>query len=227
MKEEFFMRNIQSMILPMLALLSIPLCGLLYLVLNHDVNGAYSLVTDLDRGMPFIKVFVIPYLFWYIFLLFGLLYLCRVNRSGFYKTVVIYDLGLLIASLIYYLFQTMVPRPILVGDDWLTHMVSFVYQMDQPFNCFPSTHVFTTYLLMRGIQQYARSIGLKLVVHLIGLSIILSTVLIKQHVILDVVASIILVELLYRTVHYITEEGIGKWQKRLSSLLMTKKRFEI
>lgn len=221
------MRIIQSIIYPVLALLTIPLCGLLYILLNHDGNGAYSLVTDLDRAMPFLKIFVVPYLFWYIFLFFGLLYLCRLNRKGFYKTIVIYDLGLLLASLIYYLFQTTVPRPSLVEDDWLTNMVSFVYQMDQPYNCFPSIHVFTTYLIMRSLQQYSKLPIVKLVVHLIGISIILSTVLIKQHVILDVVASIILVEILYRAVHYFAEEGIVKWVKRESSSLMTKKRFEI
>jgi membrane-associated phospholipid phosphatase len=219
--------RIQSFIMPILALSTIPLCGLLYFFLNHDGNGAYSLVTDFDRVTPFLKVFVVPYLFWYIFLVFGLLYLCSLNRSGFYKTVLIYDLGILSASLIYYVFQTTVPRPSLIGDDWLTSMVSFVYQMDQPYNCFPSTHVLTTYLIMRSIQQYSQSAGLKLVTHLIGLSIILSTVLIKQHVILDAIASIIIVEILYRAVHYFAEEGIGKWVKRQSSSLMTKKRYEI
>lgn len=206
---------------------TIPLCGMLYFFLNHGGNGAYSLVTDLDHVTPFLKIFVVPYLFWYVFLVFGLLYLCRLNRSGFYKTVLIYDVGILVASLIYFVFQTTVPRPSLVGDDWLTNMVSFVYQMDQPYNCFPSIHVFTTYLLMRGIQQYSQSVGLKLGVHLVGISIILSTVFIKQHVILDVIASILLVEILYRAVHYFAEEGIRKWVSRQSSSLMTKKRYEI
>lgn len=220
------MTKIKSMLMPAMAMLTIPLFGLLYGLLNHNENGAYSLMTDLDRGMPFIKAFVVPYLFWYLYLLLGLLYLSKVNRRGFYLTILIYDLGLIASSSIYFLFQTHVPRPILVGDDWLTHMISFVYQMDQPYNCFPSTHVFTTYLLMKSIHEHSRNSILKLAVHIVGISIILSTVLIKQHVILDIIGAILLVELLYRAVQFVAKEGIIKWAKKESSSSMMRKRYE-
>lgn len=209
------MKNIAA---PLFALTSIVFFGSIYVILNHDNNGVYSLQTDLDIGIPLLKLFVLPYLFWYVYLAIGLVYLCAVNRRGFYRTVVLYNLGLLVCYMVYTYFQTTVPRPVLRGDDWLTSMLSFVYQMDQPYNCFPSIHVFTTYLIMRSIQQYANNSLFKTSVHIVGILIILSTLFIKQHVIFDVIGSFVLVEILYRSAVAWHKGTIAKWINSITTL---------
>lgn len=176
-------------------LLLIPLVGLIYIHLNQADGVAYSLVTDLDRQIPFMKSFVIPYLSWYGFLLVGFLYLAYKDRSMYYKTLFQFIMGLLLCYGVYAIYQTTVPRPELTGSDWLLRMVQWVYRSDQPFNCFPSTHVLTSYLMMKA---YLRSTTIawpyKIAVTSMSLLIIVSTLLVKQHVLLDIVGAVLISE---------------------------------
>ncbi|NOU73661.1 inositol phosphorylceramide synthase [Paenibacillus sp. LMG 31458] len=184
-----------SYIMACSGLLLIPLVGLIYIHLNQADGVAYSLVTDLDRQIPFMKSFVIPYLSWYGFLLVGFLYLAYKDRSMYYKTLFQFIMGLLLCYGVYAIYQTTVPRPELTGSDWLLRMVQWVYRSDQPFNCFPSTHVLTSYLMMKA---YLRSTTIfwsyKIAVTSMSLLIIVSTLLVKQHVLLDIVGAVLVSE---------------------------------
>lgn len=176
-------------------LLLIPLVGLIYIHLNQADGVAYSLVTDLDRQIPFMKSFVIPYLSWYGFLLVGFLYLAYKDRSMYYKTLFQFIMGLLLCYGVYAIYQTTVPRPELTGSDWLLRMVQWVYRSDQPFNCFPSTHVLTSYLMMKAyLRSTTISWSYKIAVTSMSLLIIVSTLLVKQHVLLDIVGAVLISE---------------------------------
>lgn len=177
------------------ALLLIPLVGLIYVHLNQEGALAYSLVTDLDRQIPFLKGFVVPYLSWYGFLFVGFLYLVYKDRRNYYRTLVESVIGLLICYGVYAIYQTTVPRPELTGNDPLLRMVEWVYRSDQPFNCFPSTHVLTSYLMMKA---YLRSTQVamrnKIIVSGMSLLIIVSTQFVKQHVLVDIVGAVLVAE---------------------------------
>jgi membrane-associated phospholipid phosphatase len=177
------------------ALLLIPLVGLIYVHLNQAGEMAYNLVTDLDRQIPFVKAFVVPYLSWYVFLLLGFLYLAYKDRRNYYITLVEFVIGLLICYGVYAIYQTTVPRPELTGSDWLLRMVEWVYRSDQPFNCFPSTHVLTSYLMMRAYLRTSQvATRYKIIVTVMSLLIIVSTQFVKQHVLLDIVGAVLVAE---------------------------------
>ncbi|MEC0268153.1 phosphatase PAP2 family protein [Paenibacillus anseongense] len=177
------------------ALLLIPLVGLIYVQLNQAGGMAYNLVTDLDRQIPFVKAFVVPYLSWYGFLLVGFLYLAYKDRRNYYRTLMEFLIGLLICYGIYAIYQTTVPRPELTGSDPLLRLVAWVYRSDQPFNCFPSTHVLTSYLMMRAYLRTTRvATRYKIIVTAVSLLIIVSTQFVKQHVLLDIVGAVLVAE---------------------------------
>ncbi|WP_171684513.1 phosphatase PAP2 family protein [Paenibacillus planticolens] len=177
------------------ALLLIPLVGLIYVHLNQEGTRVYSLVTDLDRHIPFLKGFVVPYLSWYGFLLVCFLYLAYKDRRNYYITLVESVVGLLICYGLYAIYQTTVPRPELIGSDPLLRMVAWVYRTDEPFNCFPSTHVLTSYLMMRAYLRTTHvALRYKIIVSCMSLLIILSTQFVKQHVLLDIVGAILVAE---------------------------------
>ncbi|MDD9266953.1 phosphatase PAP2 family protein [Paenibacillus sp. GCM10023248] len=189
-------------------LLLIPLVGLIYVELNHGGDGAYSLVTDLDRQIPFLKAFVVPYLSWYLFLLAGFLYMAYKDRRNYYRTVVEFVIGLLLCYGVYAIYQTTVPRPELTGSDWLLRMVEWVYRADQPFNCFPSTHVLTSYLMMKAYLRSRQAARIsKIIVSCMAVLIILSTQFVKQHVLLDIAGAILVAE----GVIYILERARRGW----------------
>lgn len=206
-------------------MLLIPLVNIFYEFLNNSSRGVYSLVTDLDNAIPFLKIFAIPYLMWYPFIIITLIYLCLNHRKIYYKAIATLVIGMLLSYLTFFLFQTTVPRPQLSGDDILTKIVQSIYGRDKPYNCFPSIHVLNSYAIMIGIRKSKCKNGvINVSVYITGLLIILSTVFIKQHVILDVFLGLQLAEMIYRTVdNFSVEKWLGLI-KKISSWWMSRKK---
>ncbi|WP_409344721.1 phosphatase PAP2 family protein [Paenibacillus sp. MBLB4367] len=183
---------------PLLWMLAIPVLNLFYGVLNHGNNGAGSLATDLDAMIPFIPAFAVPYLLWYPFV-FGMMFVFFFkNRQNYYRTLLTLCAGLLVSYATYAVYQTTVPRAAITENGFFEGLVRFIYSTDQPYNCFPSIHVLTSYLMIKGVTA-SRNFGLltRASVGFFSWAIIASTLLIKQHVIMDAVGAIVLVELLF------------------------------
>jgi membrane-associated phospholipid phosphatase len=220
------MRGLQTFVqglknhLPALSLLlSIPLLNLSYPLLNNGVRQVHSLVTDFDLAIPFVNGFILPYVFWYPFILIALFYICVKDKTTYYRTVLTFDVGLVLCYLIYYMYQTTVPRPDVIGDGLLNDLVRRVYHWDQPYNCFPSIHVLTSYLIMRAIgslPNVSRWISVPTI--LIGSTIIISTLFVKQHVLLDVASAILISELAYSLIGMfvlnLRSERGANWRKK-------------
>lgn len=189
------LKSLKSYLLALSSLVTIPLLNIIYVYLNHPGGTVYSLVTDFDRQIPFLKMFVLPYVSWYPFLFIAFGYLAYKNREVFYRTLLQFNIGMLICYGVYAVYQTHVPRPELVGDDWLLQAVRMVYRSDEPFNCFPSIHVLTSYFMMKaylGAANVPRTF--KAVVAVVSVLIILSTQFVKQHVLLDIVGAVLVAE---------------------------------
>ncbi|MFD1175142.1 phosphatase PAP2 family protein [Paenibacillus puldeungensis] len=183
---------------PLLWVLVIPVLNLLYAPLNHGKGTVSSLMTDLDKQIPFIPAFIVPYLLWYPFIIIMLIIFCANNKRVYYRTLLTQCLGLISCYLIYVLFQTTVPRPSIPDYGVLYKLVGFVYNTDEPFNCFPSIHVLTSYLMIKGVSLCPHFSKLvRLVVFACSWSIICSTFFVKQHVLLDAAGAIALVEMLW------------------------------
>ncbi len=56
------MNKIKGNIIPLSLMLIIPIVNVFYGILNNSNRGVYTLVTDLDKSMPFIPVFSVPYM---------------------------------------------------------------------------------------------------------------------------------------------------------------------
>lgn len=181
---------------PLLAMLVFPVLGMMYAAVNRVDGRVWNLVTPLDRAVPFIKWFALPYSVWIVFIYVCLLYFFVKDVRTFYRGVITYTLCALLCYLVYSVFQTTVPRPQLSGGDPLTRLVAYIYNRDQPFNCFPSIHCFSSYMVFRILASSTFKTRRSLTLVGIGSGlIILSTQFIKQHVVLDLIAAITLVEL--------------------------------
>ncbi|WP_374048183.1 phosphatase PAP2 family protein [Clostridium sp. MB40-C1] len=207
-------------------MISIPILNIFYGLLNSENRGVYSLVCSIDKATPFLKVFVLPYLIWYPFIFLIMVYICLKNKKVYYKILFCLDIGFIISYIIFYFFQTTVQRPCLVDQDIMTKLVGIVYSNDKPFNCFPSLHVLTTYFVMKGIGKVESSKKITIPVNIVGILIILSTLFIKQHVIMDVIFAIVLGGIILKTVNVVFAEGVEVWLKKLFLLLTMKKKLE-
>lgn len=210
------MRIVKENILALCLLLSIPLLNIIYQVLNDGERGARQLITAVDHQIPFVEIFVVPYLLWYAFIFLMFIYFCIYDRAIYYRTLLSFCIGMLVCYVIYFFFQTTVPRPELMGNGILTSMVKYVYGADQPFNCFPSIHVLSSYLMILGIRHSKLwTIKKDIIVSTIAYSIILSTLFVKQHVVLDVVAGVLLGSLLFKLFYYLEAETVFNFFKRM------------
>jgi hypothetical protein len=189
-------------LLPLLLIGSIPFSNLFYWTLNNTQRGVYDLTTDLDRFLPLIKIFIIPYMTLWFYLAFCFVYLCFKNRKVYYKIMITLCLCYVVAFISYYFFQTTVIRPVVTGDDILSKLVLFTYNSDEPYNCFPSIHVITAYLAMKGINATDARKNIKIPVNVVGFLIIISTEFVKQHVIMDIFFAIILCDVILNLLSY-------------------------
>jgi PAP2 superfamily len=182
----------------LLCLLVMPALGFIYTLLNTDTREAVILSTQLDEWIPFVPIFIVPYILWYAFILGYLFYLWYKDVPTFLKTLGIIFIGELVCFVIYFYFQTTVPRPELTGDGLFIDLVRMIYSHDQPYNAFPSIHVLTTFAIILGnFNIKNKHLFHTVFVPVMGSLIILSTLFVKQHFILDMISSIFLSVFLY------------------------------
>lgn len=181
---------------PLLALLAIPAINVVYVLQNQRPGGHIrSLETEVDRQLPFIPEFALPYAIWYPFLFIVFVLILRKDKREYYRTLLAMCFGLLLSNLVFFLFQTTVTRPEVEPDGFFHRLIAFVYVNDQPYNCFPSVHVMTTALMVYGSR--ALGWGAKIPIAIVAAAIIASTVFIKQHVIADVLGGLLAAQLVY------------------------------
>jgi membrane-associated phospholipid phosphatase len=197
-------------------LLILPLLGSLYNILNSLTSNPIILLTKFDANIPFMPLFILPYLFWYVYILGYLVYLCYKDTIVYLITFIVIVFCELASFVIYYFIPTTVPRPTLEGDGVLIELVKITYAHDLPNNCFPSIHVLTSIAIM--ISCFF--IKNKHIFHSIfilssGMIIIISTLFIKQHVILDIFGSLILIFFIYGIVFTLFQYYFGKRMRQL------------
>ncbi len=223
------MSKLKQNLIPFSLMLIIPVLNVFYVILNTPSREVNYLVTYIDLSTPLIKIFVVPYLIWYPFIIATMLYLCIKDRSVYFKTLLAYVLGLIVCYMTYLVFQTYVPRPNLIGEDLFTKLLAMIYNADQPFNAFPSIHVLSSFLMIKAISMSRVKNRLNTtIIYTNSIIIILSTLFVKQHVILDVISGILVAEVIYRLVDsYYETDRVLLWNKRANSLMPFKRQFEI
>ncbi len=154
----------------------------------------------LDDLIPFCKYAVIPYLAWFIWIPFTLFYLLwKAPRADFWRLCLPLFAGMTIALAVYVILPNGLDlRPYRVyGSDIFARTVRQLYSTDTATNVCPSIHVFNSVTLMMAyyrsrIFEEHRRRWMRPASAVLCLSIIASTVLLKQHSCIDVVMGILL-----------------------------------
>ncbi len=178
-------------------LLIFGLLALLFYHLEEVLVPRYWMVSALDAHIPFLPIFVVPYLTWFGFIAWGLWRLFKGDRATFLPTCLLLCAGMGAALVLFVLFPNGQPlRPQTVGEGpfaWL--VANLIYANDTNTNCCPSLHVLNQLAVCIGLcrsKLYRDRPGMRL--WLWGLTVLVcaSTVFIKQHSIVDVVVALCL-----------------------------------
>ena len=175
-------------------LLLIPLAGIIYCFLNKNNGQVHNLMTALDRSIPFSSYFIVPYIAWYVLIFVVLIFFLRKDERLYYACVSSIILSLLISYGVYYFYQTTVPRPVVIGHDVFSNLTRILYKVDNPYNTFPSIHVMTSYIIFLASNKIKEYSSYKLTMAIKGsvVLVIVSTLFLKQHTLLDVVGGLLL-----------------------------------
>lgn len=154
----------------------------------------------LDDLIPFWKYAIIPYVMWFPWIPFTLLYILHHSpRQDFWRLCTPLFAGMTLALLFYLIVPNgLTLRPAAVpGDDIFAEAVRALYRSDTPTNVCPSIHVFNSVTLMLAYYRsecfdLPRRRWMRPAAMVLCLSICASTTLLKQHSVIDVVFGILL-----------------------------------
>ncbi|WP_180963133.1 phosphatidic acid phosphatase [Massilicoli timonensis] len=129
----------------LILLLYWPAFGLLFMVVERlwIRESYYPISCSLDNAIPFCEYFLIPYLFWFAFLVGIHLYTLLYDVESFKRLMKLIMLSYSAAILIYMVFPNCQElRPVAFEhDNLLTWFIEGFYQFDTNTNVCPSLHV--------------------------------------------------------------------------------------
>lgn len=190
----------------------IPVYGILYMLAFRYVeqrNVQPNIIhVKLDDYIPFCEYFIIPYLLWFFYIAATVIYFSFINKDKkeYWQLICTLGIGMtlfILISLIYPNGQNL--RPQLSGDSIFIRLVQSLYLVDTPTNILPSIHVFNSVACCIAIFRHKAFKQHKLFlggVWLLTVLIVLATVFLKQHTVVDVIAAfalnLVCYQLLYR-----------------------------
>lgn len=163
--------------------------------------------TRFDDMIPFCEYFIIPYTIWYAYVVFTVLYLGLSKRklkeyNSFIYNMILGMIVFVLTSLIYPNGQNM--RPVIYADNIFLKMVALLYTIDTPTNILPSLHVFASVACAMALlrdERFRKRTWARISVYVLTVSICLSTMFLKQHSIVDVIAAFVCNALAYPLVY--------------------------
>lgn len=155
----------------------------------------WDLALPLDARIPFrtgwIAIYILAYLQWVV----GFIVIARESRAHCNRVLMGELIAKFICGVIFILFPTRIERPAVEGGGFIAWLMRLVYAGDLPGNLFPSIHCLESWICFRG------AIGMKRVPRwyapamlVLTLLVFASTLLVKQHVLVDIPAGVLVAE---------------------------------
>lgn len=194
--------------IPLLIYMTIYLAWFAYLE-RTNARNYYVIHVGLDDYIPFLEVFVIPYLLWFVYVSAVVVWLLLKNRRDYYKICRFLFTGMTVFLIV----STLWPnghnlRPVsMPRENCFTELIAALWRTDTPTNLWPSIHVFNSmgahFAVMRSEDLSRKGFGriIRISSGVLSISIILSTVFIKQHSLFDVVTGILMGTVMYAVVY--------------------------
>ena len=180
-----------------------------FIWLESRANQPYHVIhMGLDDKIPFIEYFIVPYLLWFVYVAAVFIYLFFKNKRELYQ----YCAFLFTGMTLFLIISTVYPNGHLLRptsfqrENIFTLAVQILYQADTATNIFPSIHVFNSiaaHMAVINNEQLGKNRWIRYGSLLLMVSIILSTVFLKQHSMLDLISGValglIMNQLVYHT----------------------------
>lgn len=177
--------------------------------LEKHVTASYHVMhCKLDSLIPFNEYFIVPYMFWFVYIFSMLVYLVRKDADEFYRYGFYLAAGMSICLFICQIFPNGTApdfRPAVdPGKNWACALVDLIYRSDTNTNVFPSIHVYNaigTHIAISRSKHFANRPWIRIVSFFAAVLICISTMFLKQHSAIDVAAGCVLSYFMFHLVY--------------------------
>ncbi len=162
-----------------------------YLLINafYSVESPANLKLSIDDQIPFLP-WTISIYYWIYILIFFPIFMIR-DFELFLAGSKAYGFGIAISFFTFLIYPVVIERPVLTDyKNFFEWWVLLNYTIDKPTALFPSMHVSNAFLSSIVVLPWSKRIGF--IANLFSFCICLSTLTVKQHFVLDVVAGFLL-----------------------------------
>lgn len=151
----------------------------------------------LDDWIPFCPEFISIYILSYVFWVVGFILIARENKQICYRFLSAEIIAKLVCLFFFIVYPTTLARPVLEGNlGFWEQLTKLIYDHDAANNLFPSIHCLESWICFRGAMYLKKVPKWYLPFSFIAaILVFLSTVFVKQHVVIDIIGAVFVVEI--------------------------------
>lgn len=183
-----------------------------FTLLEKNVTDYHLINIPFDDKIPFCEYFIIPYFLWFLFVPAVMIYLFFYSKREYYEACAFLFIGMTIFLIICTIYPNGINlRQPIASDNLFADLVIGLRKTDTATNVFPSLHVFNTlgcFIALLKSKGMKKHFIIKVLAGILSVAIILSTVFLRQHSIVDVIGAFGLALIMYIIVY------IPSWGKK-------------
>ena len=167
----------------------------------------------IDSQIPLVPWFVYFYFLTFPLALLAYFYLAYANKKELYNLFLTLCISWAISGIFYLCWQTEMVKPALEPTNFTNKFVLWTWGSTNPINCFPSQHCYMAIAMVIACCTAGKKMNIfyKIFTVIMAVMIVLSTVFLRQHFLLDFVGSFVIMVPTYLTVRLCK---FGQWAKR-------------
>lgn len=177
----------------------------------HNLSG------HIEELIPVMPVFIVVYYGCFIFWAVNYMIIAVQEKEHRYRFFTADLYARLLCFVCFVFFPTTNTRPELTGTGFFTEIVRWLYQIDRPTNLFPSIHCMTSWFSCIGLRgrkhipKWYKGVSMVITVF-----VFVSTLTLRQHVLIDVIGGVLVAEITWRISKH--TKGYLVYQKIVESL---------
>ena len=169
----------------------------------------HSLALPVDDRIPFFAPFIIFYILAYVQWIINYLLIAREGKAFCYHFIYGDVISKLFCLVFFLFFPTTLVRPEVTGHSICDQLVRLVYQIDAPVNLFPSIHCLESWCCIHAALRMKKTPRWYLPITIVmSFCVFASTLLVKQHVFVDIFGGILVFEAGYYLARKIKFRGL-------------------
>ncbi len=204
-------------------ILYIPVYFIFFTWLEKRNDVAFHIIhTGLDDKIPFCKYFIIPYVIWFFYVFLSVAYFILYERQEFNRLAWFLALGMTTFLIVSWLYpnKLMLRPDTVTGNDICARLVRRLYASDTSTNVMPSIHVYNSIVvavafLKSKANKKHHIVGICSVI--LSALIIISTMFVKQHSVVDVVTAMDMAVVYYLIIYVLPQFVCDKSIRQLKS----------